>query len=368
VVVRILIVGAGIAGLSAARALELRGFTPEVVERHSVPAPSGYGIFLLGNATRALGDLGVLRQVERESFEIKGQRILTSGGSLLNHVSTRSVWAECGPCLALPRQALVTILQSALVRTKIGYGKAVVSNIDRGTTREVHFSDGTISHYDLVVAADGIHSQLRATAGGGEPRPLNLSCWRMQVERQHNIDNWTAMLGKGRTLLAIPISSSKLYVYADCPTTDFSDGSMETLKGLFSDFEGPLRPIIDELDSSVPIHRALLQEVPYRRQVISRLVLIGDAAHAASPSMAQGAGMAIEDAVVLGQLVAKGTPCEHLPETFQRRREQRVAWVQKQTHTRDKLRGSSDLLRNTVLRCFGTLLYHKAYTPLTRPL
>lgn len=91
-----------------------------------------------------------------------------------------------------------------------------------------------------------------------------------------------------------------------------------------------------------------------------RVVLIGDAAHAMSPSMAEGAGMALEDALVLAETVATGEPLEK----YEARRRPRVAFVQRQTHRRDRMRHLRPVLRDTTLRLAGHRIFHSNYRPL----
>ncbi|MEK1889808.1 MAG: FAD-dependent monooxygenase [Phyllobacterium sp.] len=362
---RILIVGAGIAGLAAAKALELNGLRADVVERSAAPPTSGQGIFLLGNASRALADLGVLKQVERHAFAIRAQRILSSSGEVLNAVATEPFWESCGPCLALPRRTLLDVLLASLRETEVSYGKSVMSVEVRGNVRTVQFEDGRISEYDLVIGADGIRSLLREGSFiATSPRSLGLCCWRMVVGNLDKLDSWTAMLGKKRTALAIPLSASDLYVYADCSASEFGDGSVAVLKKLFADFGDPLGPIIASLTDQVVIHRAKLEEVPADRFIADRLVLVGDAAHASSPSMAQGAAVAVEDAIALAGSLATVSPIDGALDAYYRRRKARVEWVQHQCHARDRLRGAPDIVRNFLLRHVGTALYKRSYAPL----
>ncbi|WFU52022.1 FAD-dependent monooxygenase [Sinorhizobium terangae] len=366
---RVLIAGAGIAGLSATRALEMKGIECEVVERRERPPTEGAGIFLLGNATRALGDLGLLDEVKSVAYPIASQRILSPSGSVLNDVRTANVWKDCGPCLALSRQSLAGILEMSLNPGTVNYGLEAVSTVSQGDKRIVRFSDAREREYDLVVGAAGVNSPLRsAVFGPNAARQIDISCWRLVVRNNGEIDGWTAMIGKGRTLLGIPISERETYIYADCRSSEFDDGSVDVLKRLFGDFAGPLGPIVAALDPDTAVHRAVLQEVPARRWVADRCVLIGDAAHASSPSMAQGAGMAIEDAVVLAELVIKGGSIEGILQRFHEARIGRVAWVQKKSRARDKLRTGSSTIRNAVLRLFGDSLYRRTYEPLTHPL
>ncbi|TCL67194.1 FAD-dependent oxidoreductase [Rhizobium sp. BK251] len=366
---KILIVGAGIAGLSTARALALKGLECEVIERRQEPPTEGAGIFLLGNASRALGDLGLLGETSSLAYPIATQRILSSSGAVLNHVRTDDVWKNCGPCLALSRQSLVDVLQKSLDPGAVRYGLEVTSIASRADRRIVRFSDGREEKYDLVIGAAGVNSLLRNMAfGADEAREVGISCWRLVVPNNGEIVGWTAMLGKGRTLLGIPISKSETYIYADCGTDEFSDGSLATLKRLFSDFRGPLGAVVAALYPETRIHRAKLQEVPAKRWIKDGLILIGDAGHASSPSMAQGAGMAIEDAVVLAEMLSRPGQIEEALQRFHDARIERIAWVQKKSQDRDKLRNSSSTLRNAVLRLFGNALYRKTYEPLTRAL
>jgi 2-polyprenyl-6-methoxyphenol hydroxylase-like FAD-dependent oxidoreductase len=347
----------------------MKGIECEVVERREQPPTEGAGIFLLGNAARALGDLGLLDQVSSVAYPIATQRILSSSGSLLNEVRTATVWKECGPCLALSRQSLTGILQGSLNPGTVSYGLEAVSTVLHGDKRMVRFSDGREKEYDLVVGAAGVNSALRSEVfGPNAPRQIDISCWRLVVRNNGEIDGWTAMLGNGRTLLGIPISEAETYLYADCRSSEFGDGSVEVMHRLFSGFAGPLGLMVAGLDPATKVHRAVLQEVPAQRWIADRHVLIGDAAHASSPSMAQGAGMAIEDAVVLAELVSKGGPTDGILQRFHQARIGRVAWVQKKSRARDKLRSGSSTIRNAVLRLFGDALYRRTYEPLTRPL
>jgi len=363
---RILIVGSGIAGLAVAKALELKGFTPDVVDRFNTPPTSGQGIFLLGNATRALGELGLLDEVHRSSFPIAAQRILSATGKLLNDVATDSFWGACGPCLALPRRVLLDVLLSSLKRTRVSFGRAVIGTEGHATVRTVDFEDGSRSEYDLVIGADGVRSLLRSSAfADAHPRSLGLSCWRMVVRNPGHLGAWTAMLGKRRTALAIPLNASDLYVYADCSTEEFADGSIPTLKTLFADFGDPLGSMISSLPANVVIHRARLEEIPAGRYIADRLVIVGDGSHASSPSMAQGAGMAIEDAIALADSLAGASSIDLALDRYYKRRKARVEWVQKQCHARDKLRMAPNAVRNLLLRHVGNALYRRSYEPLT---
>jgi 2-polyprenyl-6-methoxyphenol hydroxylase-like FAD-dependent oxidoreductase len=367
--VRILIVGAGIAGLSAAKAFEDRGYKPEIVERSFVQTTSGQSIFLLGNAMRALREIGLEEHVSSQAHPINVQTILSSDGSVLHQVATDSVWTNCGPCVALLRATLSNILRASLKSTIIQFGTSVIHTIARGDRRDVHFSDGRVASFDLVIGADGIYSSMRAwTRVASAPCPIGLSAWRLMIDNRHGIDQWTAMLGAGRTLLGIPTEKSMLYLYADCSARDFGDGSVKTLKELYSKFAAPLGPIVQDLDERVEIHRSNIEEVKFSDLTADRLILIGDAAHASSPSMAQGAAMALEDAIVLATCVSREKSIDGALTRFKALRKPRIEWVQKQAQARDKLRRAPAFARNILLRSLGDKLYQQSYASLAEEL
>lgn len=362
----ILIVGAGIAGVAAAKALELKGLQSEIAEK-SLQAPiHGAAIFLLGNATRALGSLGILPEIEAHSYRILHQRIYDAGGSLLNEVSTSQAWDRCGPCLALPRRTLLEIMLSSLKNTKVNFGKFVVEieTQEKGTL--VQFSDGTTGFYDAVIGADGIRSSLRNLVfETAPPKPLGITSWRFIVNNTIGVNGWQVMLGAKRSLLTIPLNNSKVYVYADCQSTIVPEPSIASLKEVFHLFREPLGSILSQVDDAENVYCAPLEEVTLRNWAKQNTVLIGDAAHASSPSMAQGAGMAIEDALVLAdQLAIEGQNNAVAFERFVQRRSHRVKWVQSQCHARDTLRNSPRFLRDTILRQFGSKLYNRSYSTL----
>ncbi len=347
----------------------MRGYHPEIVERQTASPTAGQSIFLLGNAMRALENLGLQDQVSKVSFPIQTQTIFSSRGKLLNHVQTPSVWDTCGPCVAVTRPSLMELMRNSLISTRIDFGTTVMRTVLRRDKREVYFSDGRVSDFDLVIGADGVRSSIRAASFTlAAPRSVGLSAWRLLTDNRYQITGWTAMLGSGRTLLAIPLPNAKLYIYADCPTREFGSGSIEQLKRLFAGFAPPLGHIVADISDGADAHRAEIEEVPYRDHAAERLVLIGDAAHASSPSMAQGAAMAMEDAIVLAACLSRKQTVERAISQFGELRKRRVDWVQKQSNARDKLRGAPDVVRNMLLRTLGTKLYHRSYDMLVEPL
>jgi 2-polyprenyl-6-methoxyphenol hydroxylase-like FAD-dependent oxidoreductase len=367
---KILIVGGGIAGLSLARALERRGIVADLVERQDGATVGGAGLYLPGNGTRAVDRLGLLSEVIAKAAPIRWQRILDPRGRELNCVDTEAVWRDCGPCLALPRTDMHAILKGGLRQTRVTYSRAVANIGLSGEGAEVTFADGAGARYDLVVGADGVNSRVRkAIFPDVAPKFLGQICWRTIVPNTAGVESWTAMLGKGKTLLALPVNRKSVYVYGDLtvPREDIGHYSAQTdLKEVFADFATPVFPLIETLPAGVGVHFGRIEEVRMASWGKGRVVLIGDAAHASSPSMAEGACMAMEDALVLAEAVAVTRDIDAAIAAYMARRGERVAWVQKQCAARDKLRAMPGFVRAAVLKTFGGALYRRSYAPLLK--
>jgi 2-polyprenyl-6-methoxyphenol hydroxylase-like FAD-dependent oxidoreductase len=199
---------------------------------------------------------------------------------------------------------------------------------DSGAAVRVHLSDGSTGEYDLLVRADGIHSSVRRLVfDDAAPRYVGQVSWRVVIEGGSPITSWTVMLAQGRAFLMLFIGEGRLYCYADLSspdTRDPTDGAIHQLVELFGDFQEPVAGILRRLSSACAPHFSPIEEVTSRPWVKDRVVLIGDAAHTTSPNMAQGASMAVEDALVLAEVLASGRPLAASLAAFEARRARRV--------------------------------------------
>ena len=359
-----LIVGGGIAGLALARALLQRGITAEVVERVSEWEPSGAGLYLPGNAVRALRELGIGPALAQRANPIRRQRLLDHRGRLLADIDVDRLWDGVGGCIAIHRAALHEVLLEATADVRIRLGLSV-TGLEDGEAPRVTFSDGSTGTYDLVVGADGVHSTIRSLAlGGPQANEVGQASWRFIAEDVAGITDWTVMLGRGRTFLTVSLGGGVVYCYADISTSDPAGSASEDWRPQFADFAEPVPSL---LGRAADAYFAPIEEVAPPAWTLGRVVLVGDAAHASSPNMAQGAAMALEDGLVLAETLTADQTLDQALAGYVQRRMARVTWVQEQTHRRDRTRSLPPLVRNLTLRLAAERIFRSNYEPLRDP-
>ncbi|MFI8931529.1 FAD-dependent monooxygenase [Streptomyces sp. NPDC053474] len=367
---RILIVGAGIAGLTLTHALRRNGLYADIIERSSRFPTTGAGLYLPANAVRTVAHLGLGDALARRGHPITRQRILDHRDRHLATVPVHRVWGDVGACLALTRGDMHTILRDAVGDDNIRLGTGLSALAQDGTAT---FTDATTDRYDLVVGADGANSTVRQQAfGAPPPRFLGQICWRFLARNENHLahgTDWTVRLGsRGRSFLTVPLGNGTVYCYADTN----SDSPAEPTGDWRSLFEGFAPPVLRLASQGATAHFAPLYEAGGSDWVRPHAVLIGDAAHACSPSMAQGAAMALEDAHVLASMLGTTTwqsasdpgTLRRVLKEYQLRREARVRWVLEQNKRRDATRNLPAIARNMTLRLFGARLLKANHAPL----
>jgi FAD-dependent urate hydroxylase len=362
---RVVVVGGGIAGLAAARALLQQGIEADVVERAAGWSHPGTGMYLPANSVRALASLRLDGALHDRAHEIRHQLILDQRGRVLLDVDVRAVWGAIGPCVAISHGGLHELLRVGIT---VRLGATVTALHDDESGIRATYADGSTGVYDLVVGADGAHSWVRsAVFRGADATFVGQASWRFLADGFPEISDWTVLLGRGKAFLMLPLGGGQIYCYADVNAehpVDPIDGDPSKLVELYSDFAQPVASILEGfLTSTRAPYYSPIEEVVQEPWVRDRVVLVGDAAHAMSPNMAEGAGMALEDALVLAETIAAGRPLEE----FESRRRPRVAFVQAQTHRRDRTRNLPPFLRKTTLRLAGQRIYRANYKPLLTP-
>ena len=308
--------------------------------------------------------------VASRAVEIARQRFCDHRGRLLFEVDVAELWAAVGPCLAVHRAELHALLREAADDVPIRIGLALERLAQRDGIVSVEFSDGTSGEYDLVVGADGIHSAVRRLTfePTAMPRPVGQVGWRFLAPRPPTVTTWSVMLGRGTAFLTLPLVGDRVYCYCDVVSPRDHDaperGPAERLRELFSEFAEPATTLLAGLDAAADIHVSTIEEVALDGWAREHVVLIGDAAHATSPNMAEGAAMALEDALVLADCLRRIPAIPDAIAAYQARRRPRTEWVRAQTHRRDHTRYLPPTIRDNVLRLLGRRIFHANYRPL----
>jgi 2-polyprenyl-6-methoxyphenol hydroxylase-like FAD-dependent oxidoreductase len=335
---KVLIVGAGIGGLGAGAALADRGVEVEIVEITPEPNVYGVGINQPANSLRALNALGVLDEVREVGFEFDCTKFHDHCGNLVVSVDSKLGGDDVPANTGLTRRNLHDILIGAAERAgaKTTYGTTVSDLRDDNGAVEVTLSDGREEEYDLVVAFDGINSAHRKRLFGDRYDPVytGYGVWRVTVPRPAEITYCALYQSPGAKAGHIPLSRDLMYLLLVHPEPHHArfDRSqhVEMLRQRLAPFEGVIGDIRENLKDSDDVVYSPLSEVmlpaPWFK---GRVLLCGDAAHACTPHITQGAAMALEDAVVLPEeLLAADRPLEARLQSFGERRYPRAKFVQ----------------------------------------
>jgi 2-polyprenyl-6-methoxyphenol hydroxylase-like FAD-dependent oxidoreductase len=334
---RVLVVGGGIGGLAAAIALRRAGCEVELVEAKTDWQQSGVGIIQPGNALRALDSLGLAQACLAAGFAYEGYDYFDAAGTLIH--------AMPSPRVAPHLPAHNGILRSRLHEILLGGARASGADLRAGSTwasfeeaadgMHVQFIDGRSGRYDLIVAADGIYSPLRDKLLGAQhaPRTTGQSVWRLTMPRPADMTRGVMMSAPHRKAGYIPLSPELMYlllVTEEAPGRQFKRDELpgalrERLEGFGGLVAATRHHVTDDCDVVYRPLEVVMLPPPWHR---GRVLFIGDAAHASTPHLGQGAAMAVEDAVVLGELMAAGTPASTLGEAFMARRYARATKIQ----------------------------------------
>jgi 2-polyprenyl-6-methoxyphenol hydroxylase-like FAD-dependent oxidoreductase len=316
---KVLVVGAGVGGLGAAAALGQRGVQVDVVETKPDATVLGVGINQPGNSLRALDELGVLQEVLDVGFAFDGNEFRDWQDNLIIFVPSILGNDRVPANAALTRPNLHRILKGAAERAgaSIRYGVTVESLEDDGDGVDVTFSDGTSDRYDIVGAFDGVKSAMRTRLFGSafDPQYTGYGIWRLQLDRPDDVTRTLVYQGSSAKAGLIPLSQEFMYMFLVVPepgnphhdAADFGDLLKQRLAG----FGGKMGEIRDAITGPEGIvYSPLIEVVLPRPWHKGRVIVLGDAAHTAAPHLTQGAGMALEDAIVFAEQVTSDLPLE----------------------------------------------------------
>ena len=348
--------GGGIGGLATAIALRKFGLDIAVYEQTRQFARVGADINLTPNAVRALDGLGIgpaIREsAARPQFRIS--RTWDTGAETSRLPMGDSAEQQYGaPQLTMHRGDLMTALENRLPSGVVEMGRRV-SGVADG---RIEFTDGSAASADVIVGADGIHSAVRTSLLGREqPTFTGVVAFRAVVPTERvgnlpNLDCFTKWWGPNPStqIVTFPLNQGKdIFVFATCGQEEWTEeswttpGSVTELRELYRDFHPEARALLDACDDV--LKSALYVRDPLESWTDGRAVLLGDAAHPMMPFMAQGAGMAVEDAVVLSRCLSLFDDPAVALQTYQDTRLQRTSRIQRGSRSNEwlKVAGNGD--------------------------
>lgn len=335
-----LIVGGGPAGLCAATALGKRGIDVEIVEINEDLRPLGSGLSIMGVTLRALRavDEQALEHCIAEGAGHTTLRIGNVEGEIVEHVELPPAAGPGYPGgFGIMRPIFWGLLaeaaQRAGARIRLDTTLSAIEELDGAVG--VQLTDGTRGSWDLIIGADGLHSRVRELVFPDAPEPFltGQTVWRAVVPRPTDMSNDMAMFYGPRNKAGLnPVSDTEMYIFVVENTPERTWPEHEEwprlIQGLLTEYKGVIAWARERMTDPERIDRRPLQAIllppPWYR---GRVLLIGDAAHSTTPHLAMGAGIAIEDAAVLGEELGSRDSLEDALAAFMQRRYERCRLV-----------------------------------------
>ncbi len=333
------ICGGGVGGLSAAIALAKLGHEPVVFEQSRQFGRVGADVNLTPNAVHALDRLGAgeaLRATAARPTHRISRTWDTGAETSRLPMSTAAEERYGAPQLTIHRADLLSALEAQLTPGVLRFGSRVAAVGQDEGGAWLRLGDGTEHRADVIIGADGIHSPVRTTLFGPDaPQFTGLVSWRGVFARENgegipDLDAFTKWWGPttDQQIVTFPLTGGReIFVFATTPQQGWQEegwtlpGDVAELRAAYSGFHPQARALLDVLDSVT--RSALHVREPMAHWSKWRITLLGDAAHPMVPFMAQGACMAIEDAVVLARAL-EGADADTVADALTRYEQARI--------------------------------------------
>ncbi len=336
---KILIIGAGIGGLSAGIALRKKGYDVELIEKDPEWTVYGVGIIQQNNVIRAMHELGVIDDYIDAGYGFDHVKIFAPNGVEVAKIPLPPLVEGYPANAGIARPALQKVLAESTKKSgcDIRLGLTAENINENENSVDVTFSDGSQDSYDLVIGADGIYSQTRKTIMPDAPNPefTGQSVWRYNFNRPEDMEGlhiYNGRIGVG----LVPMSEEQIYMYittAEPENPHFEKASLTTEMKARLEMACPtLHHFASDItDNEGVVYRPLewlMLEGDWHK---GRVGLLGDAVHSTTPHLGQGAGLAIEDAIVLADELSKASTPSEAFKNYRDRRFERCDYVVKKS-------------------------------------
>lgn len=303
----VIVVGAGIGGLATAAALAARGWRVRVLERAAEFGEVGAGLSVWPNGIRALDALGLGERVRELGIADIQAGLRDPSGRWLSRLDAAEFARRHGRPVMIHRARLAEVLLAAVPRSSLMAGTAVWQVRPRGSQVEI-VHDGGVERADLVVGADGIHSTVRRAIRprAARPRYAGYTAWRVIVDLGVPLREGGETWGRGQRIGFAPLCDGRVYLFAAACVPEGGRGTrgeLAELRRRFGGWHDPVPRLLDAAAGQEVLRHDIYHLPPLSSFVDERVALVGDAAHAMTPDLGQGANQALEDAVTLAALL-----------------------------------------------------------------
>jgi 2-polyprenyl-6-methoxyphenol hydroxylase-like FAD-dependent oxidoreductase len=334
---KVILLGGGIGGVTAAIALKRAGMDVTVFERAEEIREVGSGLPLWTNALRALHTIGLSDELEQLGVQVTSVSVSTWRGDTLTDTKNDKYLKRLGTItIVVHRAELLALLLKTLGEDRVQLGMNCVGFTQDETGVCARFEGGQEVQGDVLIGADGIHSVIRTQLFGLiKPGYVGYTCWRgLAHTTRTGLETWA--WGKGCQFGITPMSQGRAYwfvqKYAPVGEKDKPGGKKSEILELFHDWHDPI-PAVIEATAEKDILRNDIYELKHLRQWSQgRVTLLGDAAHAMTPNLGQGACQAIEDAVALGACLNETTDIAAALQLYEKRRVTRANDITRLAH------------------------------------
>lgn len=369
---KVAIIGGGIGGLTTA--LAFKKYRPEIeieIYESSIELkPIGAGLILAANAVMAFDQLGIKEKNLKagnilEKIQIKDRkgRLLTEENNLAIHEHSNIVYN-----FSIHRADLQRILLDELGDIKLNLNKTATTFTKKDSKVYVQFSDDTIIEANFIIATDGIHSVFRKSLiPTSSIRFAGYTCWRgvtTHLPSNFNFSTASETWGEGNRFGIVPLSDNRIYWFACIRSKKknnqvFAAFTKTQLAASFKNFHSPIVELIHSTSDRSILWNDIIDLKPINQFAFTTILLLGDAAHATTPNIGQGACQAIEGAVILGKIIQKISNIEDAFKLFEKKRLKRVHSIVRRSWLIGKIAHLKNPILATIRNLSMNLLFAK---------